>query len=356
MRILIDNFHPASVHFFKNFIWRMQGRGHQVLVATKDKDVAMKLLDAYGFTYVKTGKYSKNLLLKGLQMLKIDWDLYRIARDFKPDILVGQGAINASHVSKLIGKPCIVFADDAYSLFFYRPFADVICTFGSFVKDIGEKQIRIDSYKELAYLHPRYFKPDPSVLDSLGLKSDSKFVIIRFVGWQASHDVGRHGFNVSTKQQLVKELGKYARVFISSEKKPPAELEEYKILLPPEKLHDLLYYATLCVVDGQTMATESAVLGTPAVRCNSFVSPKDFAGMIEMEKKYDLIYSFRDAAQAIQRAVELLKRPGVKQEWAGKREGFLAEKADITEFMVDFIENYPASLESYQREKESINL
>ncbi|MFC1908879.1 DUF354 domain-containing protein [Chloroflexota bacterium] len=353
MRILVDNFHPASVHFFKNFIWRMQDRGHQVLVATKDKDVSIELLEAYGFTYVKTGKYGKNLLLKGLQMLKIDWDLYRIARDFKPDILVGQGAINAAHVSALIGKPCIVFADDEYSLFLYKSFANVICTLIGFPKDIGRKQLRIDSYKEMAYLHPEYFKPDPSVLNDLGLSSDDSFVIVRFVGWQASHDVGQHGFDKMAKHKLIQELERYARVFVTSENKLPPEWEKYRIALPPEKLHDLLYYATLFVCDSNTMTTEGGVLGVPVVRCNSFAGPNDFVGMIEMEKKYELIYSFRDSEQAIQKAIELLQRQDIKQEWAIKREKLLAEKIGITEFMVEFIENYPTSFQTYQTEKGS---
>ena len=84
----------------------MQERGHQVLVASKDKDVSLELLKAYGFPYKKTGRYSKNLLLKAVRMLKIDYDLYKIAKDYKPDVLVGQGAANAAQISKLIRKPC----------------------------------------------------------------------------------------------------------------------------------------------------------------------------------------------------------------------------------------------------------
>ena len=123
MRLLVDVFHPSNVHLFKNFMWQMQEKGYQILVASKDKDVSLELLEAYDFPYRKTGKYSKNLLLKAVQMLKIDYDLYKIARDYKPDILVGQGGANAAQISKLIGKPCIIFADDEYSLFLYRPFA-----------------------------------------------------------------------------------------------------------------------------------------------------------------------------------------------------------------------------------------
>ncbi len=40
MRILVDIGHPAHVHFFKNFIWEMEKRGHEFIVTARDKDVA----------------------------------------------------------------------------------------------------------------------------------------------------------------------------------------------------------------------------------------------------------------------------------------------------------------------------
>jgi hypothetical protein len=34
MKIVVDINHPAHVHFFKNFIWEMEERGHQVFQKT----------------------------------------------------------------------------------------------------------------------------------------------------------------------------------------------------------------------------------------------------------------------------------------------------------------------------------
>jgi len=355
MRLLVDVFHPSNVHFFKNFLWKMQEKGHQILVASKGKDVSIQLLKAYGFPYRKTGKYSKSLLLKAVQMLQINYDLYRIARDYKPDILIGQSGANAAQISRLIRKPCISFADDEYSLFLYRPFAEVICTLGSFRKDIGKKQIRIDSYKELAYLHPKYFKPDPTVLDELHIKKEDKFVITRFVAWTASHDIGKAGFDLESQKRLLRKVEKYARVFASFEGEVPAELETYRLTLAPDKMHHLLYYADMYIGDGQTMATESAVVGTPAIRCNTFVGRNDMTQFVELEEKYGLIFSFRDAEMAIKKAVELLAKQEIKKEWEKKRLRLLQDKADITEFMIDFVENYPASLYKYRAGKDNIH-
>ena len=99
----------------------------------------------------------------------------------------------------------------------------------------------------------------------------------------------------------------------------------------------------MLIGDTQTMATEAGILGTPAIRCNSFVGENDMGNFIELEKKYDLIYSYRDQDEALNKALELLKDDNLKREWAKKIERLLNEKIDVTKFMVEFIENYPQS-------------
>ena len=56
---------------------------------------------------------------------------------------------------------------------------------------------------ELCYLHPNYFTPDPHVLNMLGVKRNEKYVILRFVSWDASHDIGQTGLDYGTKIKLV---------------------------------------------------------------------------------------------------------------------------------------------------------
>ena len=75
--------------------------------------------------------------------------------------------------------------------------------------DLGRKQLRYNGQLELAYLHPNYFSPDPSVLDEIGLNEDDTIIFLRFVSWTASHDVGEHG--VKRKIDLVNELAKFGK-------------------------------------------------------------------------------------------------------------------------------------------------
>ena len=95
------------------------------------------------------------------------------------------------------------------------------------------------------------------------------------------------------------------------------------------------------------MATEASVLGTPSIYISSLVGT--MGNFIELEQKYDLLYSFREPDKAIQKALELIQQPDLKEKWAKKREGLLADKIDVTQFMVDFIENYPESFVKYKQ-------
>jgi predicted glycosyltransferase len=132
-------------------------------------------------------------------------------------------------------------------------------------------------------------------------------------------------------------------VFISAEKKVPKDLEKYLLNIPKQKIHDCLYYANMLVTDTQTMTTEAGILGTPVVRCNSFVGPNDMGNFIELEKKYKLIFSIRKPGDAIEKAITLIQDPNIKRNWSKQRQKLLNDKVDITAFMVWYIENYPES-------------
>ena len=61
-----------------------------------------------------------------------------------------------------------------------------------------------------------------------------------------------------------------------------------------------------------------------------------------------MVYSFKNKEDGVKKAPELIKKPDLKQEWQKKREKLLKDKIDVTKFMVDFIENYPASFREYE--------
>ena len=344
MKLLISVGHPAHVHLFKNIIWILEQRGHEIKIVARNKEVSKELLNAYKLKYTQISNAKSGYWRLGIEMMERIKKIRAIIRVFDPDIVLSTMDPSVAMSSKMMGKKYIALADTEHAKLIIKtayPFTDIILTPSCFKLDFGKKQIRYDGYHELAYLHPNYFTPNPAVLDELGLTEDDTFIILRFVSWNASHDIGHSG--IQNKVELVHKLEKYGRVLITSEGELGDGLEKYQIKVSPEKMHDLLYYATLYVGEGATMATESAILGTPAIYISSLVGT--MGNFSELEQKYGMLFNYSSSDKVLDKAIELIQKINLKQEWSKKREKLLQDKIDVTSFMVELVEKYPDTLQ-----------
>lgn len=346
MNILIDINHPAHVHLLRNVYAMLSERGSHVIVAVKEIPSAIKLLDLYGIPYINIGKKDDALGKKGLNQLVYDKHLFDLVRKYHIDLGVGP-SINIPHVSKMSKMKSVILDDDddaVEPLFakFGHPFADTILSPVDTPRK-SKKTMYVHSYHELSYLHPNRFTPDPSVLKEAGLKEGEPYFILRFNAFKAHHDVGVVGLTIENKRRLVKYLSSKGKVFITTERDIDEEFLPYQLKVSPEKTHSLMYYATMLVGDSQTMTSEAAVLGTPAIRCNTFVGRIHY--LEEEEHKYGLTYGFRPerSEEMFAKIEELLSMPNLKEEWQSRRQKMLAEKIDYAQFLTWFIENYPES-------------
>ena len=346
MNILFDINHPAHVHLLRNAYFLLTQNGHQVMVVVKEIPSAMKLLDLYGIPFLNIGKKDDTLMKKGLDQLVYDRRLLKLVREHGIEMGVGS-SINIAHVSKLCKMKSIILDDDddeVEPLFtkFGHPFADTILSPVDTPRK-SKKTIYVNAYHELAYLHPNRFTPDPSVLDDAGVKEGEPYFILRFNAFKAHHDVGVVGLTIENKRRLVDYLKTKGKVFITTERNIDDEFKPYQLTVSPEKAHSLMYYATMLVGDSQTMTSEAAVLGTPAIRCNTFVGKIHY--LEEEEHKYGLTYGFRpEQSEAMFAKIdELLSMPNLKEEWQARRQKMLSEKIDYAQFLTWFIEKYPES-------------
>jgi len=340
MKIVVDINHPAHVHYFKNFIWAMEKKGHQILITASDKDIALQLLDLYNFKYVMLGSYGKGIVHKIINLPILDFRMWKAVHIFDPDLFIGFSPIRASHVSWLMRKKTIALDDTEHAKWehmLYRPFTDVIMTPECFQKDFGKKQIRYNAYTELLYLYPTRFTPNQQVLSELDLTTDDIFFIIRFVSFDANHDVGQSG--IRDKVNIVHTLAKYGQVFITSESQLPPDLEQYRAKISPDKMHDLLYYSTLFVGESSTMASESACLGTHAVYINTL----RLGYTDEEESKYNLVTTFSDSNTKeeiiIDKILSLLNDPMLREKGKEKRKKLLADSCDPTSTLIELVES-----------------
>jgi predicted glycosyltransferase len=352
MKILIDIGHPAHVHMFRPFAKEMQKQGHSVLFTCRQKEFEIELLKAADFKYKCFGKHYKKIYGKIWGLLKFNIQMLITSLKFRPDAFLSHGSLYAAQIAWLLRKPHISF-EDTYNfeqIKLYKPFTKAILVGDYPHPSLGEHEISYSGYHELMYLHPNIYKPSDSVLESLQVKPNEKYVILRFVSWTASHDFGHKGFTLENKLDVVHRFSKYAKVFISSEKLLSKELEKYKIPIRPEQMHDAIAFSSLIFGESATMVSEGAILGVPGI----FINDAKILYLKEQEEKYGMVFNYTesldDQTKAIEKGIEILSQDEIPKIWQEKQSNLLKDKIDPTAFLVWFVENYP---ESYRIMKEN---
>lgn len=345
MKIFIDIGHPAHVHLFRNVAKLLQKKGHDVFFTCRDKEFEIYLLKYYGFYFQSFGKKFNNSLGKLYGLIKFDFNEFMAGLKLKPDLFLSHGSMYAAHAAFLLRKPHISLEDtgNREQVRLYLPFTVCVLTSDIFSHDYGKKQIRFKSHNEIAYLHPEFFQPNPTFKEKLGLSPDDRFVVLRFVAWNATHDRGQSGLKYTDKIKLVEKLSENHKVFISSENDLPAELEKYRAAFAPHEVHDALYHAEMFIGEGTTMAMETAILGTPSV----YVNTLQYGNVTDMEK-YGLLFNYGQTDHVIDKIIDLANQKNLKESMQEKRKEMLANKINLTKFLVWFLENYPKSVSIMQ--------
>lgn len=347
MKILVDIVHPAHVHLFCNFLKEMRLRGHKTIVTIRNSEIVKQLLQKKNIPYITLGRKSDLISGKFIKQLYFNYRIFLIVKKNKIDVGIGS-SVSISHISRLTKMKSILFDDDddvvePYIVKYVHPMTDTIVSPISLLNKRKYESIYYSGFHELAYLHPNHFKPDITILNEAGLKEDETFFIMRFNVFKAHHDVGISGLSIQQKLKLIDLLKPHGKIFITAERDIKPDLREYMLPVSPDKIHTLLYFATIFLGDSQTMTSEAAVLGTPAIRCNDFVGRISY--LEEEEHKYGLTYGFKpeNFDKMVEKITGLLSIPHLKEEWQKRRQKMLADKIDVTAFMVWFVENYPDS-------------
>ncbi|MBR7066947.1 MAG: DUF354 domain-containing protein [Bacteroidales bacterium] len=343
MRILIDIGHPAHIHLLRYTSEELKKRGHNVFFSVRDIPVAKRLMDYYEMKYFDLGKKRNSIIGKLWTIISQDIKLLFFVWKNKIDIGLSSGIV-LPHVSKLSKMKSFVFDDDDDAVEplvvkYAHPFSDIVFT-PSAIKRKTPHALYYNGCHELAYLHPNYFTPDVMVLKKAGLTENEIFFILRFVAFNGHHDVGQSGISLEQKKNLISLLSQYGRVIITSEKPIESDFEQYRLPVPPEEIHSLMYYATMFIGDSQTMTSEAAIMGVPALKCNTFAGKLSVPN--ELEYKYGLCYAYHpNEFEKFYKHIEmLLKQPNIKKEWCDKKEKFLQDNIDVTAFFTDYINNY----------------
>jgi predicted glycosyltransferase len=341
MRLIFDLGHPAHFHLFKNVISELQKSGNEVCVVARQKDCLISLLEKADFKYKTIPRGVRGLYASGVQNIKTFQAIYKLAKQKPADFIVGTSLV-APYVAKLTGAKSIIFnADDSKVVPMFTklayPLANYIVTPESLSDYYGKKHIKHPSLHELAYLHPNRFRSNPDVLKAIGVGENEKYFLVRLVSLTAHHDIGETGLSSEQARLLVNRLLKYGKVFISAEKVLEKEFEPYLLKVDVAKIFDVMAFAQIVIGDSQTMIREAAVLGTPSIRCNTFVGR---LSVIEDLQDRGLTRGFLpcDFDKLLQCLDNWLANDKIKEQVRQKRAELLEQKVDLTGWMLDFFD------------------
>lgn len=343
-RFLFYMGHPAHYHNFKHSIAGLLQKGHEVKVVARGKDVLFDLLKSEDWDLVKfnartsSGKLGMIKAIAGREIAML-----RIARKFKPDILIGTDLV-ITHVGKLLNIPSVVVNEDDSAAIplmakLAFPYATAILAPNCCDQSpANAKKIGYEGYHELAYLHPDYFTPDRNSLPE-DFRGSGSYFLLRFASLHAHHDDGRKGITDELALEIISVLKPHGRIFITSERPFSDKLEQYRLPVHPSKMHQVMAHASLYIGDSQTMAAEAAVLGVPSIRFNDFVGELSY--LEELENKYKLTKGIRadKSAELLETLREWVETKDLKELWESRRQVMLSETIEVTPFWMATFEN-----------------
>ena len=265
-KVLIDIYHLPQFNFFKNAILTFDPEEIDVYCVNRGKllNVIQHELPGYNITCI--GDYKHN---KGMSSMIFKIIIPRILRLFKEITsskykFILTANYQANFIGKLKGIPNVAFNDDPRKFVF--PFlkfsADEVYLppFGSHYTGVKF----FNALKEWSYLSPKYFTPDVSALKVYNLEP-KKYIFIREVSTKTSNYLDQD------KDIVLSIADKFPpdwKVVLSLENKENTDQypKDWIILKEPvTNIHSLMYYSTVVVSSGDSMAREGAMLGVPAI-------------------------------------------------------------------------------------------
>lgn len=275
-KIWIDLDNSPHIPFFKPIIGQLERHGYTVVLTARDCFQTCELADLAGFRYRRIGRhFGKNMVLKvaglvirSLQMVPFVW------RE-KPDLAVSHGSRSQHLNSFLLRLPVVNILDYEHAKIMpWVNFVSIVVPEVIPTEDVPIEPERILKYsgiKEDVYVPD--FKPDPTLLDEIGIGKDKIVISIRPPASEAHYRSAESEVLFEKTIDFLAEKEDACLVILprnDTQKKWIADrwprlCGDGKMIFPKKAVDglNLIWWSDLVISGGGTMNREAAALGVP---------------------------------------------------------------------------------------------
>jgi uncharacterized protein len=274
--VWIDIDNSPHVPFFIPIIEELEARGLQLVLTARNMYQVCELLDFFRLPCkVIGGHYGKNKLLKVACNCIRALQLVPVAARQRPDLALSHGSRAQVLICKVLGIPTVMMHDYEHSTktgfiesdWILMP--DVIPD--GLMSRRTDRVLKYPGLKEDVYV-PR-FKPDPGILDQLGISRGQLVITLRPPATEAHYhnpdsevlfdEVLR--FIVNKPQIRAVTLPRNTRQAEQLRREWPQLISSGRMIIPEKPVDglNLIWFSDLVISGGGTMNREAAALGVP---------------------------------------------------------------------------------------------
>jgi predicted glycosyltransferase len=276
MRIWADMSGPAHVLVLRPIIERLRGRGHEVLITSREYTQTEELLDLHHMEHTSIGRHGgASRIRKLMRLIQRTSGMRRYGKGEGFDLAIAHGSNDIAIASRMLGIPEANMHDYEFAIAQHH----VGCRLAKRVifpdsvppdrlKRFGvgpEKLFQYPGIKEEYYLSD--FEVDPDALKRLGVETDRVVVIVRPPPDVSLYHRKSNPLFPQVLAQVGSDPGVHAVVLPRTEEQRNyvKELALPSLIVPDHAVEaqSLVALADLVVSAGGTMNREAVALGTP---------------------------------------------------------------------------------------------
>ncbi|MCD6380785.1 MAG: DUF354 domain-containing protein [Candidatus Odinarchaeota archaeon] len=282
-KVWIDLLTPKQAIFFKRLIEELEEEGLEVIKTARDYRELNGVLSLHGIKALIFGRHGgRSLYNKLIESSKRILQLANFISKEMPDVTVSFSSPEAARVSFGLGIPHVCVSDSPHSIAVSKltiPLSRKLIT-SKFIPlkewlKFGIKKEDVVRYKAIdQYAWIKDFKPDPKVLERLGLGIDEDIVVIREIESFASYVNSEELKSLEIAKEIVNKMADVKIIVVPRYEEQIFRMKRLlkvlgkKNIIVLDRVEDttsLIYFSKLFIGRGGTMNGEAALLGVPNV-------------------------------------------------------------------------------------------